>query len=69
MTQAAKAMIIKGPSITGYFFRSLLLYTVITTATNNVSANIRFDLVMSVYFTGRFKPAYMVKNAPCYQYQ
>jgi len=66
MTQVAKAMIIKGPSITGYFFRSLLLYTVTSTATNNASANIRFVRVMSVYFSGGFIPTHVVKNTPGY---
>ena len=69
MTQVAKAMIISGAGITGYFFRSLVLYTVISTITNNASANIKFARVMSVYFAGCFIPIHMVKNAPGYQDQ
>jgi hypothetical protein len=69
MTQAAKAMIISGASITGYFFRSLLLYIVNNTITNNASANIRFVRVMSVYLASGFIPIHMVKNTPGYQDQ
>jgi hypothetical protein len=65
MTQAAKAMIINGPSITGYFFRSLLLYTVNNTVINNASATIMLVRVISVYFAGCFIPIDVVKNAPC----
>jgi hypothetical protein len=69
--QVANAAINNGNSINGYFRRSSLLYVVVATTTSITSVNIKvdrliFNLLSSIYFSCRFIPVYMVKNAPAY---
>ena len=59
----------KGRQYHRIFFQIIAVVHRNNTITNNASANIKFVLVISIYFAGCFIIIHMVKNTPCYQDQ